>query len=138
VLPEPVSVAVKVGVKPATPLLVPSRRVIVTVEVATPSAITGVVPVIVEFAATGAPMTVLKVTLLPALMKGVAREIFFTPAAIDFTVQVEVPVKFVALQVERVLPVPLAAKVGTTPIAGFIVASRRTIVIIEASTPSAL
>lgn len=44
----PVSVEVKVGVTPETPLLAASFRVIVTVEVATPFAITGPVPVIVE------------------------------------------------------------------------------------------
>ena len=49
------SVAEKVGVKPLTPLLEASFKVIVTVEVATPLAVTGPVPVIVELAAFTVP-----------------------------------------------------------------------------------
>lgn len=44
------SVAVKVGVTPLTPLLEASWSVMVTVEVATPFAITGPLPTIVELA----------------------------------------------------------------------------------------
>ena len=47
----PESVAEKVGVTPPTPLLEASLRVMVTVEVATPLAITGPLPVMVEVAA---------------------------------------------------------------------------------------
>src|SRR5437870_4601571 len=49
----PVSVAEKVGVTPETGLLKASFSVMVTVEVATPFAPTGLVPVMVELAATG-------------------------------------------------------------------------------------
>ena len=48
---EPVSVATKVGVTPPTPLLAASFSVRVTVEVATPLAMTGPLPTIVEVAA---------------------------------------------------------------------------------------
>ena len=51
----PVSVALKVGVKPGTKLAKASLRVMVTVDVAEPFAVVGVVPVIVEVLATGIP-----------------------------------------------------------------------------------
>jgi hypothetical protein len=68
----PASVAEKVGVCPETLLLLASFKVIVTVEVVTPSATTGPVPVIVEFAATAAPAV--KRTLPPAFTTGVTME----------------------------------------------------------------
>lgn len=88
VVPE--SVAEKVGVSPGTGLLAESFSVMVTVEVATPSATTGPVPVIVEFA-TEAPAAV-KTTFVPALTTGVAMERVFDSANRDASVQVEVPV----------------------------------------------
>ena len=93
-LPEEVSVAENVGVEPDTGLLFTSRRVIVTVEVAEPSATTGEVPVIVEFAATGEPAV--KVTVPPAFTTGVDIERVFTSAIVDFNVQVETPDVFEA------------------------------------------
>ncbi len=68
----------------------------VTVEVAVPSATTGDVPEMVEFAATADPAV--KVTVPPALTTGVAIESVFTSAVLDFSVQVEVPVASVAEQ----------------------------------------
>jgi hypothetical protein len=112
VLPGPVSVAVKVGVTPLTKLFPASLRVIVTVEVAVPSASTGLVPVIVEFAATAEPAV--KVTVPPALTTGVAIESVLTSAVVEARVQVETPD---ALETEHavitfVVPVLVAEKVG--------------------------
>lgn len=133
-----VSVVENVGTIPATPVFVASFRVIVIVDVATPSATTGEVPVMFEFVATGPPATALKVTLFPVFTTGVTRASAFVPPTVDLSVQVAVPVKSVAEHTERVLPVPLAEKVGTVPMTGFMVASFRTIVTTDASTPSAL
>lgn len=92
----PVSVAEKVGVCPATRLLFKSLRVIVTVEVAIPSAITGVVPVIVEFAATAAPEV--KTTAPSAFKTGVAMDRVLVSAANELNEQVETPEVFVTEQ----------------------------------------
>ena len=78
----PVSVAPKVGVEPETGLLFTSFNVIVTVEVAVPSATTGDVPVIVEVAAIGDPA--MNVTVPPALTTGVAIERVLISAFRDF------------------------------------------------------
>ena len=64
--------AAKVGTIPDTALLAASFRVMVTVEVAVPSAITGVVPEIEELRATAEPAV--KTTVVPALTTGVAIE----------------------------------------------------------------
>ena len=130
-------VALNVGVIPDTPLLDISRNTIVTVEVATPFAMTVDVPVIVEFAATGAPTTALNVTGLPVFATGVTIESVFTPPSVDLIVQVAIPVKEVCEQAVKVLPVPVALNVGTTPRTGFMFASKRAIETVEASTPSA-
>ena len=87
--PLPVLVAVNVGVNPATGLLEASFKRIVTVEVAVPSAMTGDVPEMLEFAATADPAV--KVTVPPALTTGVAIESVFTSAELDFRVHVEDP-----------------------------------------------
>ena len=60
-----------------------------TVDVAAPSAITGVVPVIEEFAATGDPAV--KTTLPSAFTTGVAIESVFDSALRDESVHVEIP-----------------------------------------------
>lgn len=96
-LPEDVFVALNVGVDPETALLLTSLRVMVMVEVATPLATTGEVPVIVELAATGDPAV--NVTVPPAFTTGVAIESVFTSATVDFNVQVETPDAFVDEQV---------------------------------------
>lgn len=83
------SVAPKVGTIPETGLFEASLRVIVIVEVAELFAMTGPVPVIVEFAATAAPAV--KTTVPPALTKGVAMERVFVSAFVDASVQVEIP-----------------------------------------------
>ena len=66
----PVSVAVNVGVVPATGFELASSRVTVTVEVAAPSAVTGDVPVMVELATVAT--SAWKVTVPSALIIGVA------------------------------------------------------------------
>ncbi len=73
-----------------------SLSVIVTVDEATPSATTGVVPVMVELTATADPAV--KVTVPSAFTTGVAMERVFTSATVDFNVQVETPEALVAEQ----------------------------------------
>ncbi len=86
--------ALKVGVSPETGLLFASFKVIVTVDVSTPSAMTGPEPVMVEVAATAPPGV--KVTVPSALMKGVAIERVFTSAVSEASVHVETPEAFEA------------------------------------------
>ena len=74
-----------------------SFKVIVTVEVAEPSATTGEVPEMLELAATGVPAE--KVTVLPVLITGVAIESVLTSALDEVIVQVEAPVASEAEQV---------------------------------------
>lgn len=94
----PVPVEAKVVETPLTGLLFASRRVIVSVEVAVPSAVALLGdPEIVEFATTGAPAT--KVTVPPVMTSGLTRESVFVSARSDFRVQVETPEAFVAEQV---------------------------------------
>ena len=68
----------------------------VTMEVATPSATTGEVPVIEEFAATGA--RAVKVTVTSAFTTGEAMDKVFTSAVVELKVQVATPKALVALQ----------------------------------------
>jgi len=92
-----VSVAEKVGVSPGSALLLASFKVIVIVEAAVPSAVTGPVPVIVEFAIEAEPDV--KVTVPPLFTTGVAIDRVLTPADVDFIVQVDTPNAFVDEQV---------------------------------------
>ena len=94
---EPVSVAPKVGTIPETALLAASLSVIVTVEVAVPSATTGVVPVIEELTATAEPGV--KITVVPAFTTGVRIERTFDSALVEARVQVAIPEASVAEQV---------------------------------------
>lgn len=89
-------VAEIVGVTLMTAALVLSLRVTVTVEVATPLAMTGPVAVIVEFATDGEPEA--KTTVPSDFTKGVAIERVFVSAVVEVIVQVETPVAFVAEQ----------------------------------------
>jgi hypothetical protein len=88
----PVSVAEKVGVWPATGLLKRSFKVIVTVEVEVPLATTGLVPVMVELAATA--LVDEKVTALPVTAIGEVNCSVFTSAVVDARVQTESPLAF--------------------------------------------
>jgi hypothetical protein len=80
---------VKVGTIPTTALLAESLSVIVTVDVATPSATTGPVPVMLEFAATAAPDW--KTTVPSDFVTGVTIERVLVSAVVDARVQVETP-----------------------------------------------
>jgi hypothetical protein len=73
-----------------------SFKVTVMVEVATPSATTGLVPVIVEFAATGVPAV--KTTVVPVFITGVRRFSVLVSAVSDLSVQVEIPLALVEPQ----------------------------------------
>ncbi len=84
-----VSVAPKVGVYPATGLLLISLKVIVTVDVAVPFAMTGPEPVIVEFAATAPPA--MKTTVPSAFETGVAIERVLVSDLSEVIVQEETP-----------------------------------------------
>ena len=138
VLPEPV--AAKAAVAPGTGLLFASRRVIVTVELAEPSAVTPELgeAEIVEFAATGAPG--IKVTVLVTVPKpaGVAMLTVLVSATVDLMVPEAWPEAFV---VEpgwaRVLPVPVEAKVTVWPLTGLSKASRSVTVTVLSAEPSA-
>jgi hypothetical protein len=133
----PVSVAPKVGTVPTTGLLEASFKVIVTVEFAVPSATTGVVPEILELAATAA--AAVKTTELPALTTGVAIERVFDSAVFDLRVQVETPEALVEEQALMTLvePVSVALNVGTVPDTKLLFASLSVIVIVEEAVPSA-
>ena len=89
--------ALKVGVFPDTGLLLVSFKVMVTVEVAVPLAITGVVPVMDEVEATGVPAV--KVTDPSVLTIGVSIFRVLISALSELNVQVEIPLAFVAEQV---------------------------------------
>jgi len=130
-----VPLAVNVGVNAGTGLLAPSRSVMVTVEVATPSAVTVLVPVMFEFAATGAPGS--KRTVPSDLETGVRIESVFVSAVVEARVQVETPVTSVAEQAATVLFVPVAPKVGVRPSTGLLFASFNVTVTVEVATPSA-
>jgi hypothetical protein len=134
---DPVSVALNVGTIPLTGLFEASLRVIVTDEVAVPFAITGPVPVIVEFAATAEPAV--KTTVPPALTTGVAIERVLVSAVKDVRVQVDTPEASVAEHVPMTLVVPVfvAVNVGTVPDTKLLLTSFRVIVTVEEATPSA-
>lgn len=130
-----VPVVPKVGVSPGTGLLVASRKVIVTVEVALPLATTGPEPVMVEFAATGVPAV--NVIVPSVFATGVTIANVFTPESVELAVQLETPLAFEALQTPKVLPVPDKLKVGVVPLTGLLKASSKVTVIVEVALPSA-
>jgi hypothetical protein len=68
----------------------------VTVEVAVPSASTGLVPVIVDVATAGEPA--IKVTVPSDFTTGVTIERVFTSAFVELIVQVETPLALVTEQ----------------------------------------
>jgi hypothetical protein len=117
--------------------LLTSLSVIVTVEVAVPSATTGEVPVIEELAATGE--VEVKTTVPSALTTGVAIERVLVSALLDLRVQVETPEAFVDEQVPITfeLPVFVALKVGTVPITKLLLISLRVMVTVDEAVPSA-
>lgn len=112
-----------------------SRRVTVTVDVATPLATTGPEPVIVEVATAAGPAV--KVTVPSALLIGVAIESVLISALVELSVHVDSPDAFVAEQADAVLFVPLALKVGVVPTSGLLLLSLRVMVTVDVATPSA-
>ena len=79
-----------------------------------------------------------KVTEPPVLETGLVMESVLASALVDFKVQVETPLPFVAEHAPRVLELPVAEKLGVAPDTGFEFASRRVIVTVEALDPSAV
>ena len=75
--------AEKVGVTPATGLVSPSRRVIVTVEKSVPSATTGLDPVIVEVSAFGGPELNDTVVVSAPNPAGALKPRVFVPYAVE-------------------------------------------------------
>ena len=130
-------VALKVGVWLETGLLFTSLRVTDTVEVADPLAMTGLVPVIVELAATAEPAV--KITVPSALATGVAMDNVFVSALVDAKVQVDTPDAFVDEQVPYVLAVPVlvALYVGVWPETGLLFTSLKVMVTVEVAVPFA-
>lgn len=127
--------AVNVGVSPATGLLAASRKVIVTVDVATPSATTVPVPVIFELAATGGPGS--NTTVPSVFATGVRIESVFVSAVVEASVHVATPLTSVGEQAAIVLLVPVAPKVGVRPSTGLLLASFNVTVTVDVDTPSA-
>lgn len=131
----PVFVAENVGVTPATGLLRPSLKLIVTVEVATPLAMTGPVPAMVEFNAEAPPDW--NTTVPPVFATGATIARVFVSATIEASVQVETPLALLTEQPPSVFPVPVAEKVGVVPLMLLLKTSRRVMVIVEVDVPSA-
>ncbi len=125
------------GIKPTTGFKLESSNVMVTVDAAMPFAKTEVVPVIVEFALIALPA---KKTRLfeEAETEGVKIDIVLVPATVEVKVQAEIPLVLVAEQVPIVLPLPVAEKVGVTPLTGRRLASVKVIETIEEEVPLAI
>ncbi len=87
--------AVNVGTMPETGFELASNKVIVRVDVSTPSGRTGPVPEIVPVA--GFPGV--NTTLEPTLLIGVNMEIIFVSACVDFKVQLATPLALVGEQI---------------------------------------
>src|ERR1041384_889133 len=106
------------------------------VDVAVPFAATGLVPVMVELAATAPPA--LKVTDPSVFATGVRIDSVLISAVVDARVQVETPAPLVAEQAPYVLLEPVAEKVGVTPGTPLLFASFRVIVMVDVAVPSAV
>lgn len=107
----------------------------VTVDVALPLAITGLVPVIFEFAAMGVPAV--KVTEPSVFATGVTIASVFNPETVELKVQLEAPLAFVVEHADSVFPEPVAEKVGVSPAIGLLNWSRIVMVTVEVAEPSA-
>lgn len=85
----PVLVAANVGTTEGEiPLLLASFKVIVTVEVAVPFAVMGLLPVMLEFPAAAAPPVK---TTVPPVTAGEVKKRVLVSATVDFRVQVDTP-----------------------------------------------
>ena len=144
VLPARVFVALKAGMIPEIKLPLASFKVIVTVTIVVPSAVTGPAPAaIVEVALDTAPVVndTVAVAALDA-PTGVAIARVLVSAKLEARVQVEIPV-LASLAVQAlgcVSPPPLSisVKVGITLGAGLLFTSFKVIVIVEKEVPSAV
>lgn len=137
----PVPVEPKVVATPAIGFPLASRRVIVTADVAEPSAVTPVLgeAAMVDVAADAAPATNVTVLVTVESPAGPDTLSVFNPAAVDLIVPVVTPEALVtAAGWVRVFPVPVAAKVAVRPGAGLLLASRRVMVTVEDVVPSAV
>ena len=92
--------AAKVGVSAGTGLFAASRKVMVIVDVATPLAMTVLVPVMFDLAAIGAPAV--KVTVPSDLFTGDVIVSVLTSAVRDESVQLEIPAALVVLQLSLI------------------------------------
>lgn len=128
--------AEKVGITPETGLLFTSFNVIVIVDVEVPLAITPLVPIIVELAATGAPAV--NVTVPPVTTTGVTIDKVFVSAVVEARVQFDTPVALEVEQTPYVLLDPVAEKVGVTPGTGLLFASFNVMVIVDVEVPFAV
>lgn len=131
-------VASKVGVCPGTGLLFTSLSVIVTVEVSTPSAVTGPVPAMVEVDALGA--AAVNTTDPPVTAVGEVSWRVFVSATREARVQLDTPDALEAEHApcEFVAPVLVALKIGVMPLIGLLNTSRIVMVINEVATPLAV
>lgn len=124
---------------PAAGLFTPSRRVIVTVEVALPLAVTDPVPTIFELAAVTEPLVKVTGPVTEVNPLGVATFSVFAWATVEAMVPVATPDASVTeAGWVRVFPVPVDANVVETPLAGLLYASRSVIVTVEVVVPSAV
>jgi len=137
----PVPVAAKAAEAPLTGLLLASRRVIVTVDVVVPSAVTPVdgEAEIVEFATTGVPATKTTVPVAPVSPAGPVMLRVFDSATVVLIVPVATPEAFVTeAGCTSVFPVPVDPKVAVAPLTGLLFESRRVIVTVDVVVPSAV
>jgi hypothetical protein len=133
----------KVTVLPATGLLLPSRRVIVIVDVTTPSATTVVgLAVTVEVVADTPPMTNVTAAVWVTVIVSVVSVAVSVPvpAVVDRTVPVVCPLAFVTAAGWTIVSVAPRddAKVTVLPATGLLLVSRKVIVIVDVATPSAV
>lgn len=135
----PVFVAANVGVTPIAGLFPASRSVIVTVELAVPSAVIELVPVMLEFPATGALALKTTGVVTPVNPAGAVMESVFVSATVDLMTPVDCPeASVVAPGWVSVFPLPVAAKVVVTPLIGLLFASRIVIRTLDCARPSAV
>lgn len=133
------SVAANVGTMPTAGLLVPSRRVIVTVEVALPFAVTDPVPVMEEFTAETEPLVKVTVFVTEVNPLGVVMLRVLVWATVAAIVPVATPDAFVtAPGWVSVFPLPVDPNAVVTPFTGLLFASRSVIVTVEVVAPSAV
>jgi hypothetical protein len=131
-----VSVAVKVGVILGIAEFDESFKVMVTVEVAIPFAVTLPVPVMLEVKMDGAPGE--NTTVPPAREIGEVNESVFVSGWVEVNVQVDTPLVVVDEHIPYplVVPVLVALKVGTVPFTGLLFTSKSVMVMVEAVIPS--